>query len=149
MEKKISSANVYKVAAYAASAMILFFLLMKLAGFVTIAEFRFLNLIIMFIGVRYSLLESRKSENGKLDYFQGMITGFMTAFFTSLFFAVFVFIYLSVDHNLMDYLKATQPFGSYLAPASAACITIVEGIAGGSIISFAMMHLYNRDNNPG
>ena len=149
IEKKISPTSAYRIAAYSAGAMILFFIFMKLVGLVTIVEFRFLNFIIMFFGVRYMLLESRKANQGKLEYLTGMLSGFMTALYTSLFFAVFVFIYLSIDHGFMEYLKATQPFGSYLTPASASLITVIEGIAGGSIIAFAMMHLYNRDGDQG
>ena len=149
IEKKYSPVSAYKIAAYSAGAMILFFIFMKLAGLVTIVEFRFLNFVIMFFGVRKMLIETRKADNGKLEYLAGMLAGFMTALYTSIFFAVFVFIYLSVDHGFMEFLKATQPFGSYLTPASAAIITVIEGIAGGSIIAFAMMHLYNRDGDQG
>src|SRR5256885_6287425 len=108
--KTISSANLYKVAALSALGMIVFFLLMKLAGLVTIVEFRFLNFIIMFIGIRYMLLSERRAQEGKLDYLPGMLTGFMTALFTSLFFAVFVFTYLSIVIIFLEYFKVMQPF---------------------------------------
>lgn len=149
LNKEIVSVSLFKVAAVSASAMILFFMLMKMADLVTLVEFRFLNFIIMFLGIRYRLLNIRASNQGKIGYLPGMLSGFLTAFFTSIFFAVFVYIYLSIDHSFMEYLKETQPFGSYLVPSSAALITVVEGVAGGSIISFAVMHLYNRDNQPG
>lgn len=149
LKKDIVSINLFKVAAVSAFAMILFFMLMKMADLVTLVEFRFLNFIIMFLGIRYSLMNKRASNQGKLEYLPGMLSGFLTALFTSIFFAVFVYIYLTVDYNFMDYLKETQPFGSYLVPISAAMITVIEGVAGGSIISFAVMNLYNRDNQPG
>jgi len=148
-EKGNPSVTTYKTAAFAATGMILFFLVMKLLGLVTIVEFRFLNFFIMFLGIRHVLLQSRATHNGKLEYLTGMLAGFLTALYTSLMFATFIFIYLSIDHSFMQYLVATQPFGSYLTPASAALVTVIEGVAGGAILSFAMMHLYNRDNNPG
>ncbi len=151
LEKNISavSTNVYKVAAYTALGMALFFLLMKLIGLVTIVELRFFNFFIMFLGVRYKLLETRRANDGKLEYLQGMLTGFLTSLFTAIFFAVFIFIYLSIDHSFLAYIKATQPFGSHLSAASAALITVIEGVAGGSIIAFAMMHLVNKDGDQG
>ena len=147
--KEIVSLGLFKVAAVSALAMIAFFMLMKMVDLVTLVEFRFLNFIIMFLGIRYRLLNKRASDQGKLGYLPGMLSGFLTAFFTSIFFAVFVYIYLSIDHSFMEYLKETQPFGTYLVPGSAALITVIEGVAGGSIISFAVMNLYNRDNQQG
>lgn len=144
-----ASENIFKVPAVAASGMILFFILMKLAGLVTVVEFRFLNFVIMFVGIRYALLRKRMLNDGKLEYLPGMLRGFLTSLLTSLFFAVFLFIYLSVDHHFMGFLRETQAFGRFLSPSSSVLITMIEGIAGGSIISYALMHLYNRDSNPG
>jgi hypothetical protein len=151
LEKNVSTINtsVYKVAALTASGMILFFLLMKLIGLVTVVELRFFNFFIMFIGVRYKLLEARRSNNGKLEYLQGMLTGFLTSLFTAIFFAVFLFIYLSIDSQFMNYIKVTQPFGTYISAASAALITVIEGVAGGAIITFALTHILNRDGDQG
>jgi hypothetical protein len=141
--------GVYKVAALTASGMIVFFIIMKLIGLVTIVELRFFNFFIMFLGVRYKLLEARRANDGKLEYLQGMLTGFLTSLFTAVFFAVFIFIYLTIDSSFLAYIKATQPFGSYISAASAALITVIEGVAGGSIITFAMTHILNRDNDQG
>jgi hypothetical protein len=70
IEKNISTVNtsVYKTSAFTALAMILFFLLMKIIGLVTIVELRFFNFFIMFFGVRYKLIEARKANQGKLEY---------------------------------------------------------------------------------
>jgi hypothetical protein len=151
LEKKVTAINtgVYKVAAISASGMIVFFLLMKLAGLVTIVELRFFNVFIMFAGIRYKLLEARRANDGTLEYLQGMLTGFLTSLFTAIFFAVFIFIYLSIDSSFLTYIKATQPFGSYISPASAGLITVIEGVAGGSIITFALTHILNRDGDQG
>ncbi len=151
LEKNASAVNtnVYKVATYTALGMILFFLLMKLIGLVTLVELRFFNFFIMFLGVRYKLLETRRVNDGKLEYLQGMLTGFLTSLFTAIFFAIFIFIYLSIDHSFLAYIKATQPFGSYLSASSAALITVIEGVAGGSILTFALTHILNKDDDQG
>jgi hypothetical protein len=141
--------NMYKVSALTALGLIGFFLVMKLLNLNTIVELRFLNVFILLIGVRYVLLKKRAENNGKLDYLNGMMAGFMTAFVAAVIFAVFIFIYLNIDSGFMLYLRDTQPFGSYLTPASSSIITILEGAASGAIITFMLMHTLNVDNDLG
>jgi hypothetical protein len=144
-----TTVNMYKVSALTALGLIAFFLLMKLLNLNTIVELRFLNVFLLLLGVRYVLIRKRAENGGKLDYLQGMMTGFMTAFLAAVIFAVFVFIYLNIDSGFMQYLRDTQPFGSYLTPASSSIITILEGAASGAIITFMLMHTLNIDNDMG
>jgi hypothetical protein len=145
-----STVSMYKVAAVTALGLAVFFIAMKFLHLVTIVELRFVNFFILLLGVRKMLLSRRKENNGRLEYLPGMLLGFMTAFLASVFFAAFVFLYLSfLDHGLMEYIRNHQPFGSYLTPGGAALIIILEGVASGAILSFAMMHLYNRDSAQG
>src|SRR3954468_18488520 len=141
--------NMYKVSAVTASGIIGFFLLMKLFNLNTIVELRFLNVLIILVGVRYVLLRKRNENNGKLEYLNGMMSGFMTAFLSAVIFAIFIFIYLNIDAGFMLYLRSSQPFGNYLTPASATLITVLEGAASGAIISFMLMHTLNIDNDLG
>ena len=141
--------NMYKVSALTSLGLICFFLLMKLFNLNTIVELRFLNILIILFGVRYVLLRKRADNNGKLEYLNGMMAGFMTAFLSAVIFAVFIFIYLNIDSGFMLYLRNTQPFGSYLTPASASIITVLEGAASGAIISFMLMHTMNVDGDKG
>jgi len=146
---QVHVSNMYKVAALTALGLVAFFLVMKLLGLNTIVEFRFFNIIILLIGVRHILLRERTENEENLEYLDGMMTGFMTAFLAAVMFSVFIFIYLNIDSNFMQYLKLTQPFGSYLTPASSALITLIEGAASGAILTFAFMHILNRDNAQG
>jgi hypothetical protein len=141
--------NLYKVAAITAAGLIGFFLLMKLVHLNTVVELRFLNIFIVLFGVRYILLRKREENGGKLEYLNGMMAGFMTAFLSAVIFAAFIFIYLNVDAGFMLYLKSSQPFGTYLTPASASLITVLEGAASGAILSFMLMHTINRDDDLG
>src|SRR5689334_21469801 len=105
--------NMYKVAAVTALGLVAFFLVMKFLGLNTVVQFRFFNIVILLIGVRHVLLRERAENDGNLEYLDGMMTGFMTAFLAAVMFSVFIFIYLNIDGNFMEYLKLTQPFGSY------------------------------------
>jgi len=148
-EKAGKEVSVFKVAAYTTLGMIVFFFLMKLVGLVTVVELRFFNFIILFFGIRYVLVESRKANNGKLEYLKGMMTGFMTGIYTAVFFSFFICLYLFFDLSFMEYLKVSQPFGTYLTPGSAALVSFIEDISGGAIIAFALMHLLNKDDDRG
>jgi hypothetical protein len=149
IRSRTTEVNMYKVSAFTSLGLIGFFLLMKLFNLNTIVELRFLNVFIILIGVRYVLLRKREENNGKLEYLNGMMAGFMTAFLAAVIFAVFIFIYLNLDPSFMQYLRTTQPFGSYLTPASSSLITVLEGAASGAIISFMLMHTLNVDNDLG
>ena len=145
-----TSTSFFKVASITALGLILFFLLMKLLNLITIVELRFVNFFILLIGIRYILLKRRKESQGKLEYLSGMMLGFMTSVMASVLFSCFVFFYLSfIDHTLMQYIITTQPFGSYLSPGGAALIIVAEGAASGAILSFALMHIINKDNANG
>lgn len=144
-----TTVNMYKISALTALGLIAFFLLMKLLNLNTIVELRFLNVFFLLIGVRYILIRKRSENDGKLDYLQGMMSGFMTAFVAAVLFSGFVFIYLNIDLGFMHYLRETQAFGNYLTPASSAIITVLEGAASGAIITFMLMHTLNADNDLG
>lgn len=144
------SSLIYKTAGFTALALIIFFLLMKFLSLITIVELRFFNFLIIYLGVRYVLMETKKNNNGKLEYLQGMGTGFLTAVLTALFFGIFVLLYLQfIDAKLMQFIIETQPFGTYLNPASASLVVVMEGAASGAIIVFALMHLLNKDKDQG
>jgi len=150
VENQSHATSFYKVACFTALGLIVFFLLMKFLNLVTIVELRFVNFFILLIGIRYMLLVRRRDNQGKLEYLSGMMLGFMTAITASVIFSLFVFLYLSfIDHALMQYIINTQPFGSYLSPGGAALIIVGEGAASGAILSFAFMHIINRDNANG
>ena len=145
-----STVSMYKVAAVTALGLAVFFIAMKFLNLVSIVELRFVNFFILLLAVRKILLAKRKENNGRLEYLPGMLIGFMTALMASIFFAAFVFLYLSfLDHGLMEEIRVHQPFGNYLSPGGAALVIILEGVASGAILSFAMMHLYNRDSVQG
>jgi hypothetical protein len=149
IRSRTTAVNMYKVSALTALGIVCFFLLMKLFGLNTIVELRFLNVLIILVGVRYVLVHKRAENGGKLEYLNGIIAGFMTAFLAAVIFAVFIFIYLNLDSAFMLYLRNTQPFGNYLTPASSSIITVLEGAASGAIISFMLMHTLNKDNDLG
>jgi hypothetical protein len=127
-------------------ALLAYFLLMKLFNLATIVELRFFNFFIMFLGIRYFILQLKKENENQLDYLPSLAYGFLVSAFSSLFFAVFIFIYLAyIDKGLMLHLQTHQPFGEYLTPGSSSLVLILEGCSSGAIISFAMVQYMSRE----
>ena len=127
-------------------ALLAYFLLMKLLSIETIVELRFLNFIIMLLGIRLFILRLKRDNNGALEYLQSLGYGFVLAVITAVFFSAFMFIYLAyIDPGMMQHIREYQPFGEYLTPGSAAIVLVLEGCASGAIISFAMAQFMARE----
>ena len=127
-------------------ALLAYFLLMKLLNLETIVELRFLNFIIMLIGVRFFVMRLKRDHEGRLEYLQSLGYGFAVAVIASVVFSAFMFIYLSyIDPGMMGHIKGHQPFGEYLTPGSAAIVLILEGGASGAIISFALAQYLGKE----
>lgn len=146
MNRKILVPLIFKYAGFTALGLLVYFLIMKLLGFETMVELRYLNFIILLFGIRFFLLRLKRESNGHMEYLQSLGYGFVMAAFTSLFFAAFMFIYLSyIDTAMMQNIQAHQPFGQYLTPVSAAIVLILEGDASGAIISFALAQYLGKE----
>ena len=138
---------IIRYAGLTSTALLIYFLLMKLLHLATVIELRFFNLVILFAGIRYFLLRLKKENNGTLEYLQSLAYSFIVSVFTSLFFAAFLFIYLAyIDKTMMQYLQTNQPFGEYMTPSSAALVLILEGCSSGAIISFALVQYMSRES---
>jgi fumarate reductase subunit D len=126
-------------------ALVIYFLLMKLLNLASMVELRFVNLIILFLGIRFFLGQVRRENNDSLEYLKSLAYGFIVSIFTSLYFALFIFLYLSLaDKSFLEYLQINQPFGDYLTPGSAAMVIILEGCSSGAVISFLLVQLMTR-----
>ncbi len=134
-------------------AMIAYFLIMKLAGLVEIAELRLLNVFIMMGGCALAIRYYNATYNRHIQYLEGIMLSFLSINISAFIFAIFIFIYLSqLDPVLLDALKSNAPvMGKYLTPFSAAFSLIVEGVIAGLIVSFVLMQYFKDDSlhNPG
>ena len=97
-----------------ATTLILFFLIMKVLGFVHHAELRLFNLVILTIGIYLALKKFKQTHSDHLNYFRGLIMGVATGGIASLIFGVFLFIYMKLDNELMQSIIQNEPMGRYL-----------------------------------
>lgn len=137
--------NVYiKSGILTACGLIGYFLLMRLFGLHDVFELRFLNILILFAGIRYSLSFVRKNTQA-VSYMQGLGAGMFTTIIATGIFVVFMGVYLMViDPEFIELIKQGDFFGSYLTPASVLGVIMLEGAASGGILSFVMMQYYKR-----
>lgn len=125
--------------------LIIYFFLMYAAGLIHVIELRLMNLFIMIAGVYMAMRQFKRTHNGRLDYFRSMVTGVYTAAIGTATFALFLFIYLSVDKNLMTSIAENEPLGYYINPYIASFIVMLEGLFSGFGISYLLTNFLSTD----
>jgi hypothetical protein len=125
-----------------ASAMIFFFLLMRLLNLHHIYELRYINIIILFFGDWLALRRLRKSR-GSFGYLEGLGYGFGITLIASAIFTAFMsFYFLVIDPSFMEFIKQNTPNGRNLNMWMLGAILFSESISSGVIITLILMHSY-------
>ncbi|QCR21667.1 DUF4199 domain-containing protein [Pontibacter sp. SGAir0037] len=131
-----------------AVALIVYFLLMRLIGVEDTIELRFLNAVIMAIGVVMAIKAYKTVRNGDIQYFKGIGTGVLTAVVATVIFAVFMLIYIKAfDDRLLEVLTAESLFGERMTITPGVVVFIVlmlEGVISGFFISFIAMQWFKK-----
>jgi len=109
-----------------AVALILYFMVMKLAGLSHHVELRLLNLVILVTGVYFALKKFKHTHDDRLNYFRALVTGVSTAAIGSIGFAAFLFVYMQADGDMMKSIIENEPMGRYLNPYIAAFIVMLR-----------------------
>ena len=128
-------------------ALILYFFLMYLVGWIHITELRLVNLVILIAGVYFALKQYQRTHRGQMDYFHAFTTGMWTSAIGTLTFSVFLLVYLHIDKNLMAVLAEKQPLGFYLNPYIASFIVSLEGVFSGLFVTFLLSN-FLADRKP-
>ena len=125
--------------------LIVYFLVMNLAGLSHQVELRLFNLLILVIGVYFALKRFRESHDYHLHYFRALITGVSTAAIGGFIFAAFLFVYMTVDKSLMQSIIENEPMGRFLNPYIAAFIVALEGFFSGLLVTFILINFLTTD----
>lgn len=125
--------------------LIVYFTVMHLVGLAHEVELRLLNLLILVAGVFLALKRFRETHEDHLNYFRALITGVSTAAIGSFLFAVFMFLYMSLDKNLMQSIIQNEPMGRYMNPYIASCIVALEGLFSGLLVTFILINFIQTD----
>jgi hypothetical protein len=126
--------------------LVAYFFLMKLIGLSHILELRFLNVIILGIGISVGIVRLKRELHERDFYLQGLAQGVYVTVVAVLFFAGFMGLYLSlIDHKLMDEIKQNAPMGFPVTGASIFGALVMEGLASGVVISFIVMQYLKQE----
>jgi hypothetical protein len=125
--------------------LIVYFVVMHLAGYSHHVELRLLNLLILVTGVYLALKKFRQTHESHLHYFRALATGVSTAAIASALFAAFLFIYMSLDKSLMQSIVENEPMGRYMNPYIASFIVALEGVFSGLLVTFILINFLTTD----
>lgn len=140
-----------KYGLFTAIALIAYFLLMKVIGLVHILELRFLNGVILAVGIVLALKAYKKVKHGNIPYLGGLGLAFLTALSATVIFAVFMLVYIKgFDDTLLEVIAADQLFGERVASTPGIVIFMVlmmEGVISGAMIGFIAMQFFKRQDH--
>lgn len=117
----------------------IFFLLMKVLGFIQILELRFFNAFIMFFGCYMAIRTARKKLKN-FRYFKGLAAGGLNGLVASLIFVIFGYIYITfIDPGFRYEIKMDEPLGLHFNIYLALFQIFMEGVGSGFIFSYILM----------
>jgi hypothetical protein len=119
-----------------ALALIIYFGLIDLLGWIQIIELRLFNVVIMVVGIYFAIRQFKRTHRDDLHYFKALSIGMGSCFIGVSTFVLVLFIYLVVNKDFMLYLKETEPMGPFLDPFIASFAVWVEGIFSGMFATF-------------
>lgn len=134
-----------------AGGLVAYFLLMKLVGLVHIIELRFLNGIIMAIGVSMAIRAYKYKVHGKIGYFSGLGVGTLTAIVATTLFAALMLLYIKVaGESLVEVLSAERYFGDRVQSTPGVVVfsvLMLEGVISGVMIAFIAMQYFKQKDH--
>lgn len=125
--------------------LIVYFFIMYAAGAIHIIELRILNVVILLAGIYFAHKQFKRTHNGRLDYFKGLTIGTATSAIAAATFSLFLFIYLSLDKNLMTSIAENEPLGYYLDPYICSYVVFLEGLFSGFAMSYMLTNFFATD----
>jgi hypothetical protein len=137
-----------KYGLFTALGLILYFLFMKLIGLEQRVEFRFLNGLIMAVGVTMAIRGYKIRKQGNIGYFSGLGVGVITAVVSTVIFSAFMVMFIKTfDRPLLEVLTAERYFGDRMSITPGVVIFTVlmlEGVISGFMIAFIAMQWFRR-----
>jgi len=133
-----------------AGGLIAYFLIMQVIDKHHHVELRMFNLVILSIGVYYALKKFKNTHADHVNYFRGLIVGVTTSGVASVIFGIFLFIYMKLDHSLLQSIQENEPMGHYLNEYISSFIVALEGVFSGMLVTFVLMNYVDSDevNDP-
>ena len=131
---------------FIAIALIAYFWLARILGFVNIPEFRLFNLVIQTTGIYLACRQYRRTHGGSLHYFRAMAIGFGASTIGTSLFIVFLFVLFQLDKELFESIIENEPFRPYLTVYMATFAVLTEGIVSGTIATYLLTNIMDSDH---
>jgi len=127
-----------------------YFLIMQVIDKHHHVELRMFNLVILAIGIYYALKKFKNTHEDHVNYFRGLVVGTATGAVASVLFGAFLFVYMKLDHSLIQSIQENEPMGHYLNEYISAFIVALEGVFSGMLCTFVLMNYVDSDevNDP-
>ena len=130
---------------FIAIALIVYFWIAKLLGFVSIPEFRLFNLVIQTTGIYLAYKQFRRTHKGSLHYFRAMAIGLVATIVGTGLFAVFLFTLFQLDKELFESIINNEPLRPYLTVYMATFAVLVEGTISGFVATYLLTNIMDSD----
>lgn len=134
-----------------AAGLAIYFILMRLVGLSHIIELRFLNGIIMAIGVSMAIRAYKIKERGKIGYFSGFGVGAITAIVGTTLFAALMLLYIKIGGgSLIETLSSERYFGERVQSTPGIVVfsvLMLEGVISGIMFSFIAMQYFKQKDH--
>ena len=149
METKSSiEKNGFAIGLITSAALVAYFFSMRAAGLSNVLELRFFNFIIAGIGIFYGISKLKNDLKEDQFYLKGWAQGIYISAFCVVSFSIFMSLYITYfDQSLAQAIKTQTNIGTSYSTFTLFVSLLMEGMAGGAIITFASMQYLKRQRN--
>ncbi|RDC63580.1 DUF4199 domain-containing protein [Adhaeribacter pallidiroseus] len=135
----------FRYGVYAAIAMMIYFLILKLFGLDKNDTVRFLAMIFIVVAATMGIYYFSKHKTKGMFYLNGLGIGFLVGLVGSVLYGIFLFLYsYFIDQNFMADLRLMDFFGSNLSPLMIFGANSLLGIMVGTFTGYITMMYFDR-----
>lgn len=140
-----------KAGVYTSVGLILYFMLMKVFNLHHHLALHYLNVVILFLGLRYAI-KHIKLITGDIKYFEGLKAGVIVSLISVFLFNVFLLAYETlIDPSFLIFLKDKISLGNFFNNQETIIDIIglitAEGLSSGFIMTFILMQYYKSESS--
>jgi hypothetical protein len=144
------STNV-KAGIFTALGMIFYFVIMKLLNLHHHLELHYLNVIILFLGLRYAI-KHIVFIKGEIKYFEGLKSGIVVTLISVIIFNIFMVVYETIiDPAFLILLNENIHLGNVFTSRQTIFnvmgLLTAEGFSSGFIMTFILMQYYKAESS--
>lgn len=149
METKPSiERNGFTIGLITSAALVAYFFIMKAVGLAHVLELRFFNFIIAAVGIAYGINKLRNDLHQDEFYLKGWAQGIYISTVCVVSFSIFMSVYIMYyDPALLESVRENTNIGASMNAFTLFISLVMEGMAGGAIITFAAMQYLKRQGS--